>query len=263
MTPYHFANQEKKIKVSRTRIAGVVFLVIGLIGTILIFLVPFIQRIARGPAWLASSFKDSVSSEISMLTPKSTLLAQNQALQEQVKQYEAQTLQLVQLQDENAQLTKELSYLPNPVTTVTAQVIGKPSDSIFNTLIIDQGTNQGLKIGQLVTVQHNLGIGTINSVSTKTATVGLFGAPDFTGDVLLSSKNITIPATGKGSGNFEIHIPREVGVSDGDLLAFPQNPDVVIGVVKSIIFDPRDPFQTVLARAPVNVQQLRFVEVVK
>ena len=83
------------------------------------------------------------------------------------------------------------------------------------------------------------------------------------GDVVMKGQSITVPATGKGGGNFEIHIPREIAVTDGDILAFPESPNVAIGVIKSIIFDPRDPFQTVLARTPVNVQELRFVEVVK
>jgi hypothetical protein len=63
--------------------------------------------------------------------------------------------------------------------------------------------------------------------------------------------------------DFEIHIPREIVVTDGDILGLPEYPSIAVGVVKSIIFDPRDPFQTVLARTPVNIQELNFVEVVK
>jgi hypothetical protein len=50
---------------------------------------------------------------------------------------------------------------------------------------------------------------------------------------------------------------------DDPLIPSPSNSQWFPGVVKSIIFDPRDPFQAVLARAPVNIQELRFVQVVK
>ncbi len=263
MTPYRFANQEKKQKVSRTKIVVVaVFLVLVVLLAVFV-LAPLLQSVSQGPAWLARSVQNGISDAITMATPKSTIIARNKVLTDQVAGYEAQLIELQQLRDENAQLRKELSYLPVPNETITAQILGKPSQSLMNSMVINAGTAQGVRVGQLVTVQHNLGLGTIVSVSPKTAVVELFGGPQFSGDVLLANKNITVPATGKGAGNFEIHIPREVAVSDGDFLAFPGNPSVVIGVVKSIIFDPRDPFQTVLARAPVNIQELRFVQVVK
>jgi cell shape-determining protein MreC len=80
---------------------------------------------------------------------------------------------------------------------------------------------------------------------------------------VIKYQNITVPAKGRGGGNFEIHIPREIEVSDGDILVFPYDPTIAVGIVKSIEFDPRDPFQKILARTPVNIQELRFVEVVE
>lgn len=263
MTPYHFANKEKKESVSKTRIVIVTVLIV-LISSVAIFgITELLKTITRGPAWLARTTEEAVLSGITQLTPKSVILERNTQLEERVLSYEASLIELQQVKNENELLRKELNYLPVKQASVLAQVIGKPNHSLFNTMVIDVGIDQGVKVGQLVTSQGVLGVGTVVSVSSKTATVELFGAPHFEGEVLLSNKGITVPATGKGSGNFEIHIPREVEVTDGDLLAFPQNPGITIGIVKSIIFDPRDPFQTVLARLPVNVQELRFVEVVQ
>ncbi len=263
MTRFHFDNQKKKSQVSRTRILVASGLTLIIIGVVVFVGAPLLRTLTSGPAWLARSAEITLENSVSMATPKKMLINENAALKAQIETYQAAQLELQRLQEENDQLRKELSYLPTPSATQTAQVIGKPNRSLFNTLVINMGSDQGIHVGQLVTVQHTLGIGTIASVSGRTATVELFGNPRFAGDVLLTTKGITVPAVGKGSGNFEIHIPREVAVADGDLLAFPQNPGIVIGVVKSIIFDARDPFQTVLARAPVNVQELRFVQVVK
>jgi hypothetical protein len=68
---------------------------------------------------------------------------------------------------------------------------------------------------------------------------------------------------GKGSGNFELHIPRDLEVRDGDVMTLPGFSDFVLGLLKTVQFDERDPYQTVLARTPVNLQELKFVRIVK
>lgn len=248
MTPYRFDNKEKKNSSSRKKRLVITVVVIIVIMLTIFVIAPFLRNIARGPQWLAQSLSRN---------------ATDTQLKIQEDTYQAQTLELKMLQDENHKLRTELSYLPEPRLIITARVIAKPSQSLYNSLVIDQGSAQGLHVGQVVTVQHTIGLGRISSISSNTATVDLFSNPRFKGDLVLKSQSITLPATGKGGGNFEIHIPREINVVDGDILALPELPEIAVGVVKSIIFDSRDPFQTVLARVPVNVQELEFVEVVK
>lgn len=263
MTPYHFDNQEKKQRSSRTKliVTGVTVLVVIVLSVFIIS--PVMKTIIKGPAWLATAVQNSVSDTITLTLPKKVIFEKYQEMKAIIDTQSGLQLELEQVKNENAELRKELNYQPIANNSVLAQVIGKPNHSLFNTLVLDVGTNQGIHIGQLVTTQKTLGIGTITQVTNSTATVELFGGPSFSGDMVLMGKNITLPATGKGSGNFEIHIPREIAVSENDLLVFPTNPSMVVGVVKSIIFDARDPFQTVLARAPINIQELRFVEVVQ
>ncbi len=263
MTPYRFDNQQKKASVSKTRMLIIAGLLVVIGGLAVFGIASLLKTVTRGPAWLARTAEDTAVSVITRLTPKSVIITRNKNLEEQIASYQAALIELDQVKQENQLLRKELNYAPTESTSITAQIIGKPNHSLFNSMVIDAGTDQGVEIGQLVVAYGALGVGQVVAVSTSTATVELFGAPAFEGEVLLSTKGITVPAKGKGTGNFEIHIPREVEVSDGDLLAFPQNPSVTIGVVKSIIFDPRDPFQTVLARLPVNVQELRFVRVLQ
>lgn len=258
MTPYRFDNRQRKEKTSRARIAGTAFAVVALVLLVVFVIAPFVQKLARGPQWLAASVEKG-----GLLVSKASLIRENAELKGQAVSFQAQLLELGMLRDENEKLREELSYRSVPSESVTAQVIAKPGQSLYNSVIIDRGSAQGVRVGQLVTVHGTVGLGRVSETSASTATVQLFSAPGFKGDVVMKSQDITVPATGKGGGNFEIHIPREIAVTDGDILAFPESPNVAIGVIKSIIFDPRDPFQTVLARTPVNVQELRFVEVVK
>lgn len=258
MTRYHFDNKQRKSNTSRKKFIGFFFVIVVIVVLIIFFIAPLLQKIARGPQWVTQQVSKS-----SILSSKSSLVTENNSLKESIISYKAQLLELQIIRDENEKLRTELSYRPVLNSSITAQVIAKPSQSLYNSLIIDQGSSQGVRVGQLVTVQQTIGLGRIVQVSANTATIQLFSGPDFKGDVIMKNQNITVPAVGKGGGNFEIHIPREITVMDGDILTFPESPNIAIGVIKSITFDPRDPFQTVLARTPINIQELRFVDVVK
>lgn len=239
------------------------FGVVAVIAVVIFVITPVVRNIVRGPQWLQVQAKVAVGGIVDRFTPKKVVLAQNTELKNQIETYKAQLLELQNLRDENTKLRTELSYIANPADVIVAGVLAKPSQSLYNSLIIDQGSKNGIVAGQLVVTQGTVGLGKVSSVSANTATVELFSGPQFDTNLVMKNQNITVPAKGKGGGNFEIHIPREIVVTDGDILALPEHPNVSIGVVKSIIFDPRDPFQTVLARTPVNIQELNFVEVVK
>jgi cell shape-determining protein MreC len=117
--------------------------------------------------------------------------------------------------------------------------------------------------GDRVIAGENGLIATIDQVTDSTAQGTLISGSFWKGDAVIARLGITVPVDGKGSGNFELHVPRDMDVRDGDVMTLPGSPDFVFGVIKSIQFDERDPYQTVLARTPVNVQELKFVRVVK
>ncbi len=239
------------------------FFVFASVAIIVFLIAPLVRNFARGPEWLHTQVIEVEKAAITQLTPKADIIARNTELKNQIESYKAQLLELQTLRDENTKLRTELSYIKTPSEVIVAGVLAKPSQSLYNSLVIDQGSKNGITVGQLVVTQGTIGLGKISSVSANTATVELFSGPQFDTNLVMKNQNITVPAKGKGGGNFEIHIPREIVVTDGDMLALPEHPSIAVGVVKSIIFDPRDPFQTVLARTPVNLQELSFVEVVK
>lgn len=263
MTRYHFDNQIQKKDLSRKKVAVVTFVILGII-LLIVFIIPSLVRsVFRGPEWFYSVATQTTKTVVTEFTPKKIIWAQNIALKNEIETYKAQLLELQILKDENNKLRNELSYIKNPAEVILARVLAKPSQSLYNSLVIDQGSRNGIVVGQLVVTQGAIGLGKIASVSSNTATVELFSGPQFDSNLVMKNQSITVPAKGKGGGNFEIHIPREIVVTDGDILGLPEDPSIAVGVVKSISFDPRDPFQTVLARTPVNIQELNFVEVVK
>jgi hypothetical protein len=118
-------------------------------------------------------------------------------------------------------------------------------------------------LGDKIIAGENGYIATIDQVSDTTSSGTLVSSNFFKGDAVITRLGITVPVTGKGSGNFELHVPRDLDVRDGDVMTLPGAPNFVFGIIKTIQFDERDPYQTVLARTPVNVQELKFVRVIK
>ena len=263
MTHYRFDNQIQKKRISRTRFFWNTFSLLLFVAISIFVIAPTIRNIIQGPAWLQTQVRESMTTAVNHLTPKDLLLARISELETSQEKNATELIELSILRDENKKLKEELSYIEDLGEFITARVIGKPSQTLYNSLLLDQGANHGVVVGQLVVTQGSIALGKVASVSARTATVELFSGPQFESDLVIKKQSITVPAKGKGGGNFEIHIPREVVVTDGDILTLPEHPTLAVGVVKAITFDPRDPFQTVLARTPVNIQELNFVEILK
>ncbi|MGH7249772.1 MAG: hypothetical protein ACREGC_02255, partial [Minisyncoccia bacterium] len=77
------------------------------------------------------------------------------------------------------------------------------------------------------------------------------------------SGNIFMEVIGRGGGNFEMTLPKDVTLQKGDPVVLPGINPYVLAVTQSIISDPRDPFTKALLTSPVNIQELKFVQVVK
>ena len=66
---------------------------------------------------------------------------------------------------------------------------------------------------------------------------------------------------GRGGGNFEMVLPRDFTLTKDDKVVLPGISSYVVASVESTISDPRDPFMKALLVSPVNIQDLKFVEV--
>jgi hypothetical protein len=58
-------------------------------------------------------------------------------------------------------------------------------------------------------------------------------------------------------------MPRDFVLAKGDELALPGLTPYIVATVQTIISDPRDAFEKALLATPVNIQELKFVEVEK
>ncbi len=187
---------------------------------------------------------------------------------------------------ENNDLKNILGRKNEKVPMTLAAILSKPNQSLYDTLVVDAGTIEGIKVGDIVFAGGNVPVGRIAEVYKNSSKVILFSnSGEKTQVVITPSLNsppkgetnsnspsplgrvregsIFMELVGRGGGNFEMILPRDFVVQKGDQVILPGITPYVVGIVQTIISDPRDSFQKALLTAPVNIQELKFVELEK
>ena len=70
---------------------------------------------------------------------------------------------------------------------------------------------------------------------------------------------ISVVLTGRGSGEYEIRMPRDISFAVGDVIAQQSSDTKILATVEKVTGDSRHPFFTVRAKTPVTLQTLPWV----
>lgn len=199
---------------------------------------------------------------------KNYLYNQNQKLQAQVDFNNARNSNYDSVLAENASLKEILNRKSEKATMTLATILSKPNQSIYDTLVIDAGIKQGINEGDIVFAQGNVPIGLVSLVYDNSSKVTLFSSTGEKTQVVASSKlaspaggDVFLELIGRGGGNFEMILPRDFTLQQGDQVVMPGIYPYVLAEVVTTISDLRDPFKKVLLTSLVNIQELKFVEV--
>ena len=144
---------------------------------------------------------------------------------------------------------------------ILSAILSKPNQSPYDTLLIDAGKAEGIKEGNTVFALGNVPIGRVDIVYPDSAKVILFSNAGEQTEGMISGKGIFTELVGRGGGNFEIIMPKNLTLQKGDQVVMPGISPYLLATVETIISDPRDPFTKALLTSPVNIQELKFVEV--
>ncbi len=263
MKDYYRQSNRRRRKISPALI------VVGFLTLILIsvrFIYPGLMedgaRALALPFWQGQNrVGASVETFFSSLRTKGSLYNENKALKRALSRTEALTLYNRALDDENRTL-KELLGRRRFEHLVLTPILKRPNATLYDTLIIGIGANEnGISTGDRVVVLGSIVVGTVSSISGKTAVVTLFSTPGIETDALIGASSTSAVARGVGAGNFVVKLPKEVKVSVGDIVTFPGFSTLVFGEVASVESKPSDAFAIVRFLSPISVNSLRFVEV--
>jgi len=138
-------------------------------------------------------------------------------------------------------------------------VLVHPPQVVYDNLIIGAGFSHGVFVGQSVSLPEGPRIGTVIEVFSKNSRVKLYSSNGEKINAVLERDNVPIVLVGRGGGNFEFTLPRDIAVEVGDRIFSPDTKPVMMAFVGDIESTPTDAFKKVIAGSMANIYTLRFV----
>ncbi len=253
-----------------------VALAILIIGILLLalggYLAP-LSRIAFSPfisaqTWLASRY---LAVRDFMTAPRdiARLSQLNDQYQAEIARLQSQ---IIELQQQNAEL-EVLSALLDFARThaeneyITAAVIGRDVSPFLHYIIINRGSDDGLRRGMPVVSSQGL-VGRVAAVTADGARVQLITDPGTAINVRIQPSGAEGSLSGSITGDITVeNIPQDAAIQTGDLVLtsglggnFP--PDMLIGQVSGVRQRPVELFQTATIEPVVDFSQLEIVLVI-
>ena len=267
MSNYLLHHKEKGPKLFNKVFVGILLL-IGVFFTFRIFIPNYITNTAQfvsAPFWKAkNSSIEGVLNSSQLLRSKRSLIFENNELKRQIKETEFKLLETNFLIQENESLKEIFNRKTfDSEKIILSAVLARPNVSPYDTFIIDIGQSFEIEKGDNVYVSGNIFIGKIDEVYKNTSTVKLFSSSGEITPISIGVQNISANAEGRGGGNFIVELPRGSGVEKGDIVTIPNIDTKLFALVEEIEANPSDPFITILFKNPVNMNDVKWVQVVK
>ncbi len=256
---YRKDNRKKKVLIILLGVFFVFFLIITLFKS---FPPNFITRSVLYVAQPLFSLKSNLTSfyyvNISMLKNKKELQTENNFLKDKIKEMEASVYLSEIILNENKELKILLSHDSDSRELMLAYVLAKPGYGVYNSLIINKGSNHGVEEGTMVVAFDNVLLGHVSEVLSNTSVVRLISHPGEENNVFIEN-SVSAIAIGQGGENLEINLPHDVDVEVGYKILTFGSESLFLGVVEKIIREPAGSLKKIIFRLPINIQELQRV----
>ncbi len=253
--------------------AAVAILVIGLLLLALGGYLTPISRVALSPlittqTWLASRY---LAIRNFMTAPRDVarLTQINEQLEAEVSRLQSQIIELQQQNSEMQVLAALLDFARTHAENeyITAAVIGRDISPFLHYVIINRGSDDGLRRGMPVVSSQGL-VGRVAAVTADGARVQLINDPDTAINVRIQPSGAEGLLQGSITGDITVEaLAQDASVQTGDLILtsglggnYP--PDILIGQVSGIRQRPVELFQTATVEPVVDFNQLGIVLII-
>ncbi len=206
------------------------------------------------------------------LESREQLLAQNEDLRRQLETLrvvsegtrawirENEELKML-LNRTDVSTTSSLSVGQIGTKGILAAVLVRPPVLPYDSYIIDIGSAQGMVVGDIAYAPGGIPIGSITETYADTSRVLLFSSPGEEIDGSLVESNTPLSVVGRGGGQYEASVSRDVSVAEGDVV-MSQRFGGMLGIITAVIFDPALPYSTILIAPPINMYETRLITIV-
>jgi rod shape-determining protein MreC len=255
------------------RSGAVILVILGLILLALSGYVAPILKIALDPIvgvqrWVATRYL-AVFEMVRSPGEVSQLRIENERLKNENAQLRGQIIQLHEEQKGNEVLYALLRVARSRPDSnyVAAMVVGRDANPFMRYILIDQGSDAGLRHGMPVLTAEGL-VGRIEAVTSNAARVQLITDPNSAVNVRLPGANTEAMLVGSVTGDLTIEmIPQGAQIQSGELILtsglggnYPSN--ILIGQVAGVRKLETALFQSASVQPAMDFQNLRAVLVV-
>ncbi len=191
---------------------------------------------------------------------KSELVSENNALRADLAEAEAEDADRNALAQQNQLLKAELGQSGNPhVQGIYADIIARPPEIPYDTLILDAGTSNGIAVGDIVG-SGSAAIGVIADAMGSNSRVVLFSSPGQSMRAVLPN-GTPIIVQGAGGGTLTAQVPQGTAAAAGDTTVLPGAEMRVSAVVQGIEIQKNTSITVLKLALPANIFTLPYVTV--
>jgi len=249
-------------------IIGVGILVLSLSGYLNVIVGKAVSPVVSVETWVSSRYL-AIYDFLTVPRDVDTLRQQNSALENEVSQLQSQVLELQQQLSETEVLYALLDFARSKPENkyVAASVIGRDPSPFLSYIIIDHGSDDGLRKGMPVVTQQGL-VGKIDAVTATAARIQLITDAGSVVNVTLKEAKAEGQVSGSVTGDLSLErIATSVSLTEGDLaitngLGGTYPSDIVVGQILSPSKGENDLFQKASVQPVVDFSGLKAVLII-
>lgn len=264
----------KSVSPQTLRNAVMIFLVFGIILLALSGILRPILGVVMDPfvsiqRWLSMRFM-AIYDFFTLPRDVTDLMQRNAQLEDELSRLQSQVIQLQEQLSEAEVLYSLLDFArARPQDEyIAAAVIGRDPSPFLHYIIIDHGSDDGVRYGMPVVTQQGL-VGRVDAVTASAARVQLISDPASVVNVRLQTKNVEAQVIGSITGVISLDmVSQNVDLSPGEILLtsglggnFPS--DILVGQVVEVKKSEAQLFQTAIVQPAIDFATLRAVLVIR
>jgi cell shape-determining protein MreC len=142
---------------------------------------------------------------------------------------------------------------------ILAAIIEKPPRGVYDQLFVDIGSSDGIVVGSPVYAPGSILIGSTTEVYSDTSRITLYSSVGNSYQVSIGPKHIPAVASGRGGGQYEAQVAQASDIHEGDVVSDARIGTGPFGIVRAVVSNSSDPFETILFAPPVSIYSLDWV----
>lgn len=228
----------------------------------------FTGSLVNVQTWFATRFT-AIQDFLTAPRDMASLRQRNTELEAEVSELQTQIIQLQQEVGETQSLRALLDFAQaRPENRYRgAAVIGRDPSPFLHYVIINRGSNDGIRRGMPVVTNQGL-VGRIDAVIADAARVQLVTDPASTVNIRLQNAEVEASLSGSVTGDVALDlIPQDTNIQTGDLVltsglggGYP--PDLIVGQVVNVRTRDFDLFQQATVQPVVDFNRLQIVLII-